>query len=604
MLNGQRDLSGLNRLYIAVASILFLILIGRLVQLQVFSNEKYWRESERNRIRDVIIEPPRGLIFDRHGEVLVDNRPAYSISVVPYEVLRSDSALSLLASICAQSPQTLAERIQQKKIGKFTPIKIKRQIGFNRLSSLEEHRLELPGVFYTTELRRSYPARVRASHIFGYLGEVSREEYKQLNTRDYRLGDLVGKKGLELWYEDYLRGKSGVQYVEVDAVGREIRELPELSPAEPRPGKNLYITMDAHIQRFLEERMQGMIGAAVVLDARNGGVLALLSKPDYAPAVFSNIISEDSWKELVNHEDKPLYNRAIQSVYPPGSTYKLILAAAGLETGRMNVTEEVFCTGYFQFGRRTFDCWKAGGHGYVDFTDAIEQSCNVYFFSKMMEVGLEQWAAFSERFRFGQATGIDLPNESKGLVPNAFYFDKKYGARGWTRGLELNLAVGQGDLLVTPLQMAHFAMIVGNDGVGYRPHLVQAIEDPQTGQIMRSRVDSVRVAGVSRETFRSIKRGMFLVVNGEHGTGRAAQVHGVKTCGKTGTAQNPHGEDHAWFIGFAPMDNPEIAFSILVEKGGSGGAMAAPIARGILNTYFDLKIAQGRHKWKQLETTN
>jgi len=594
MLNGQRDLSGLNRLYIAVASILFLILLGRLVELQLFSQEKYLRESERNRIRDIIIEPPRGLIFDRYGEILVDNRPSYSIAVVPYEILRSDSALHLLASICEQSPQTLTERIQQKKIGNFTPIKIKRQIGFNRLSSLEEHRLELPGVFFTTELRRSYPAKVRASHIFGYLGELNRGEYEQFKAGHYRLGDLIGKKGLELRYEDYLRGKSGVQYVEVDAVGREIRDLPELSSAKPRPGKNLYITMDASLQRFLEERMEGMIGAAVVLDARNGGILALLSKPDYDPTVFSNIISEDYWKKLVNHEDKPLYNRAIQSVYPPGSTYKLILAAAGLETGKMNLTEEIFCTGYYQFGRRTFDCWKAGGHGYVDFTDAIAQSCNVYFFSKMLDIGLEDWSVFSKRFRFGQMTGIDLPNESSGLVPNAFYFDQKYGRRGWTRGLELNLAVGQGDLLVTPLQMAYFAMIVGNEGMAYQPHLVQTIEDPQTGQIIRAKVDSARISGVSHETFRLLKRGMFLVVNGEHGTGRAAWSRGVKACGKTGTAQNPHGEDHAWFIGFAPMDNPEIAFSILVENGGSGGAVAAPIARGILNTYFDLKIAQRR----------
>jgi len=588
----QRDFSGLSRFYIVVATVLFLVLLGRLVQLQVFSKEKYWRESERNRIRDVIIEPPRGLIFDRHGEILVDNRPAYSISVVPYEILRSDSALSLLASICTQPKSELTARIEKKMIGNFTPIKIKRQIGFNLLSSLEEHRLDLPGVFYSTELRRSYPADINASHILGYIGELDREEYRERKNRDYRLGDLVGKQGVEFRYEEYLRGKAGVQYVEVDVLGREIRELPELSSSNPQPGKNLYLTVDSDLQRYLEQRMEGMLGAAVVLDSRNGEVLALLSKPDYDPSVFSNIITENSWKELVNHKDKPLYNRAIQSVFPPGSTYKLVLAAAGLETGKMDLTETVFCNGFHLFGRRTFDCWKAGGHGNVDFLTAIEQSCNVYFFNKMLEVGLDDWTAFSRGFRFGQSTRIDLRNESRGLVPSRFYFDQKYGKKRWTRGLELNLAVGQGDLLATPLQMAYFAMILGNEGKAFQPHLVRIIEDPETGQIVRTRKDSVRIQGVSSETFKLVKQGMFLVVNGEHGTGRAARISGVEVCGKTGTAQNPHGEDHAWFIGFAPREQPEIAFSILVEKGGSGGAIAAPIARGLLKTYFDFEVAK------------
>ncbi|MFQ5771778.1 MAG: penicillin-binding transpeptidase domain-containing protein, partial [bacterium] len=306
----------------------------------------------------------------------------------------------------------------------------------------------------------------------------------------------------------------------------------------------------------------------------------------------SNPLTPDIWDQLINNEGKPLYNRASQSLYPPGSTFKLVLAAAGLEMGVIDLDEKIYCSGTYRLGNRNFDCWKQGGHGAVNFAEAIEQSCNVYFYTKGLEVGLENWSKFAKLFHFGQATQIDLPNESAGLVPDSAYFDKRYGEKGWTRGLLLNLAVGQGDLLVTPLQMAYFAMILGNEGTAYQPHLIKQITDAISGKSIQLKFDSVTIKNISNETYKEIKHGMYLVVNGPKGTGKAAWIPGVKVCGKTGTAENPHGKGHAWFIGFAPMEHPQIAWCILVENGGSGGAVAAPIARGVLSIYFnDQKLA-------------
>jgi penicillin-binding protein 2 len=586
----KNRLDSLKLFYKGVTIFIFVVLIFRIGQLQLYSWERYFKESERNRIREIIIDPPRGVICDRNGEILVDNRPAYSVSVVPYEILKSDGPLNLLSSILSQPAASVKQKIKNEKVSNFMPVKIKRQVDFKILSELEEFRLDLPGVLHNVESTRFYPAGVKAPHIFGYLGEITSAELLERKDAGYRLGDLIGKSGLELQYEKYLKGEAGIDYVEVDVLGREIRDLTELSSQTPQPGKNVYLSINARLQRYLEDAMTGKRGAAVVLDARNGDVLAILSKPDYDPELFSSPLTPELWVQLINDEGKPLYNRVCQSLYPPGSTFKLSLAVAGLETGLIKPEQRIYCPGTFRLGNRLFDCWKKGGHGEMNFYDAVEQSCNVYFYTRGLEVGLENWSKFAKLFRFGQPTQIDLPNEGAGIVPDKLYFDKKYGEHGWTRGLIVNLAVGQGDLLVTPLQMAYFAMILGNEGKAFKPRLVKKIVDPISGQIMRSTVDSLRIEGIANETYKKIKQGMYLVVNGARGTGRGAGIPKIKVCGKTGTAENPHGEDHAWFIGFAPMDHPEVAFCILVENGGKGGAVAAPIARGILSLYFENQL--------------
>ncbi len=577
-----------HRFYKVFAALLFAILIGKLAQLQLYSGEKYYSESERNRVRDVVLEAPRGQILDRNGKILVDSRPAYSVSVIPYEFRQSDSALVLLASILGLEPDALKSKIKKEKISNFSPVRIKRQVDFKELSDIEEHRLDLPGVFYGIEPKRYYPGGVKAPHLFGYLGEVTSHELERVDPGLYRAGDFIGKSGIELKYEDDLRGAAGVKFVEVDVLGREVRGLEELGGQLPISGHNLYMTIDARLQQYLEERMVGKKGAAVILDPRNGDVLAILSGPDYEPELFSNPLTQEIWSSLVNHEQKPLYNRACLSLYPPGSTYKLVVVAAGLETGKINPDERITCRGSYRFGRRAFKCWKKEGHGSVNLIEAIQGSCNVYFYQKGLEIGLENWAKFSRLFRFGSKTGIDLPSESAGLVPDSAYFNAKYGNRGWTKGLLLNLSVGQGDLLTTPLQMAWFAMVLGNEGVGYEPRLIRKIVNPASEQVVLDRPVRVDIRGTSAKTYATIKEGMSRVVNAHPGgTARAARVPGIEVCGKTGTAQNPHGKSHAWFIGFAPRENPEIAFCVMVENGGGGGAVAAPIAGGLLRLYFE-----------------
>lgn len=580
----------LRSVYKTFTIVVFVLLVGRLIQLQLWNWDKYFKESERNRIREIILDPPRGMIYDRHGEILVDNRPAYSVSVIPYEVMKGEGPVNLLSNILDQPASSIKQKIKKEKVSNFLPVKIKRQIDFSVLSTIEESRLDLPGVFYNIESTRYYPGGVSAPHIFGHLGEITSEELVRWKNEGYRMGDIIGKTGLEYQYERFLRGEPGVKYVEVDVLGREIKDLPELSFQEPKPGRHIYLTLDAKLQRYLEETMTGKRGAAVVLNPRSGDILAILSKPDYDPEIFSRPLTPEIWSQLINDEGHPLYNRVCQSLYPPGSTYKLVLAAAALETGRVNLEQKIFCSGSYRLGNRTFDCWKKGGHGEVNFFDAIEQSCNVYFYVKGLEVGLDDWAKYSRLLRFGQLTGIDLPNESAGLVPDRVYFDTKYGERKWSKGLILNLAVGQGDLLTTPLQMAYLAMIIGNEGRAFQPRLLQKIVDPVTQQAAYPTVDSVRVQGIHLDTYKKLKQAMYLVVNGGRGTGRASWIPKVKVCGKTGTAQNPHGDSHAWFIGFAPMENPEIAFCILVENGGGGGAVAAPIARGMLSIYYEDRL--------------
>ncbi len=580
----SHHLQNLRRFYMVFASFMFVILLTRLTQLQIVNRDEYFRESEQNRVRDVILKPVRGQIFDRNGKLLVANRPAYSVSVIPYEFLKSDSTIKKLAAIINIAPEEIKKRIEKNKIGDFSPVKLVRDVNFELLSRIEEYRLNLPGVFYSTESKRYYPAGIKAPHLFGYLGEITTNELHRVDGSEYKRGDVIGKNGLEFEYEKRLRGASGVQYVEVDVLGREIRNLPELSSREPQSGEDVLLTIDADIQRYLEKAMEGKTGAAVVLDSRTGGLLAMVSKPDYDPEIFSSTISNDVWNSLVNDPGKPLYNRACQSLYPPGSTYKLVLAAAGLETGILDVNETVVCKGYYRLGNRSFACWKKGGHGEVNFYSAVEQSCNVYFYQLGLKVGLANWAKYSNIFNFGRLTNIDLPNESAGIVPTKEYFDKKYGKKGWTKGLLLNLSVGQGDLLVTPLQMAYFIMTVGNEGVAYRPHFIEKFSKIKDKQKISEQ--PIRIQGISAATFEKIKTGMYLVVNGEHGTAKRARIPGVDVCGKTGSAQNSHGESHAWFVGFAPMEHPQIALCVLVENGGSGGAVAGPIAGGVLRTYF------------------
>jgi penicillin-binding protein 2 len=562
----------------AIILLSFSILFYGFIKLQIVGSEKYYKISIDNSVRQLTQYPVRGTIRDKNGMILVDNRPSFLVSVIPRQI--SSRTLDTLASYIDED----AEDIRAKIRGRYTfrPVIVKRDLSYETLVKLEENRLHLPGVLVEIENKRFYPPGVNSPHIFGYVGEVTREEAQ--GSGKYEPGELIGKSGLEYGFDNVLRGSKGLQFVRVDAEGRELGDLGPNKNIRAVPGKDLYLTLDYTFQQFAESLMVDRRGAIVMLDAKNGNVLCLVSKPDFDPRLLAGKISPVVWSELQSDTTHPLYSRGVQSTYPPGSTYKLVAAIAALQEKIITPKWQNYCPGYFNLGRKTIHCWNAKGHGKIDLMQAIEGSCNVYFYKLGLEIGLEIWAEYSKKFYFGTQTNIDLPNENKGLVPTVEYFNKRYGRLGWTKGNLANLAIGQGELLTTPLQMAQFVLFLANSGVGYTPHLTDYLYDKETGRIERYLPEERKVEGISDQIFQYIREGMLRVV--EQGTGRSASIPGVKVAGKTGTSQNPHGEPHSWFIAFAPFEEPEIAIAVIIENGGAGSAVAAPVARMCMEKYF------------------
>ena len=516
----------------------------------------------------------------------MDNRPSYVVSVIPWEIRQTPEVFPILARYMKVEEEKLAARVEANFGGAFLPVKVRSGIDLPLLSVIEEHRLELPGVVFGIEPQRAYPSQANMTHFLGYLREISEEDLKARKREDYRLGDLIGWNGVERYYESYLRGERGYRYVQVDALGREIGELPRDRNSQPQPGNRLILAVDLPLQMEAERLMRGKRGAIIVLNPSNGEVLTLLSMPDYPLDLFAGPVSPGTWKAMTDDAAHPLYNRATQSGFPPGSTFKLVAAAAALEEGLINLDWTVTCTGSFRLGRREFKCWKPEGHGTVNILDAIEQSCNVFFYTLILELGLERWSHYALLFGFGEPSGIDLPEDNPGILPTRAFLDRKFGEGRWSRGNLLNLVVGQGDLAVTPMQMAVLAAILANRGVVAIPHLVLGTASWETGEETLFPVRIKKVEDIADSTYNLIREGMYRVVNGEHGTGRAARLKDRVFYGKTGSAQNPHGEDHSWFIGFVEDDLRPIALAIIVENGGAGGATAAPMARMLAETYY------------------
>jgi penicillin-binding protein 2 len=570
-----------------LVAILFSILVIRLFVLQVVRADVYWRLSEENRIRVIPVDAPRGHILDRHGEVLVCNRPSYVVSIVPFKLKQMDQTIRALGTILDMDPDEINERVNRSKYRRFEPVKIKRDIDFKTLAILQEHKLELPGVIYQVEPRREYLQEKLAAHLLGAVGEISAQELESLGGRGYRRGSLVGKWGLEKQYEPFLRGNDGVQFVEVSAVGRELGPLPDRSPTEAKPGSDLLLTIDLSLQRDAEKALSDTVaGAVVALDPGSGGVLAMVSRPAFDPNLFSAVVPESTWRSLNEDPGHPLLNRAIQCTYPPGSAMKVVTAAAGLEHKVITQhTRFAPCTGAYKYGRRWFGCWQPGGHGSLGLVEAMAQSCDVYFYQLGLKLGLDRWSKFSAACGFGAPLRLDLPNEAGGLIPTRAFYDRRFGKGKWSTGILLNLSIGQGEILMTPLQLATFMAAVANGGIIYRPHIVKEIHSVEGKAI----IETPEVSGhlpMLTSTLDIIRRSLRAVVHGADGTGRLAAVEGTEVAGKTGTAQNPHGEDHAWFVGFAPVDDPQIAVVVLVEHGGHGGAAAAPIAGKIIEAYL------------------
>ncbi len=565
-------------IYTSLILLFFIILIFGFIQLQVSNKDVYVLKSLNNSIRKSQLYAVRGLIFDSKGKIVVDNRPSFSLAIIP-RVAKPYT----IKDICNRFHLDYTKVKQElKKTFGFRPIVVARDISQESVIWLEENRLNLPGIINVIEPKRYYAPGVKSPHIFGYVGEVTQNEQKQ--NPEYEQGDLIGKKGLEKKYDMRLRGSKGVKFLTVDASGRELGKLDINRDIPPVHGNDLQLCLDYEQQAFAESLMTEINGALVAVDTKTGGILALVSKPDYDPRNLSGKISSDVWSQLLNNENHPLYDRALQNGYPPGSTFKMVPATAALQENIITPNWKASCPGYFRLGRKVIHCWNLKGHGTLNLTQAIKYSCNVYFLQLGLKIGLETWSKYSELYGFGRKTGIDLPGENKGLVPSVEYFDKRYGKNGWTKGNLANLAIGQGELLITPLQIAQYAMIIANKGTYYTPHLVKHFYDYKTQSFENYPIIEKRVNEISTEVYDVIRNGMKEVVEG--GTGWLGKVPGIEMAGKTGTAENPHGEPHAWFMAFAPYDDPEIAISVIIENGGHGGATAAPIARKFLEKYF------------------
>jgi len=558
-------------------------------ELQVVHGAKYKQVAEDNQIRVRRARAPRGLIEDRHGFILAGNRPSYALAVVYAELPADSTYLHRLADLVDADESELANGIRKARRHPYEPVKIVRDISFEAVARLEEQKTGLPGTVVEVDPIRSYPSGVMGCHLLGYQGEISERELRRLRSQGYRPGDCLGRTGIEELWESSLRGKDGATFVRVDARGREVGPVTEKDPVRPSPGHNLRLTVDLALQAAAETAFEGLErGAVVVLDPRNGEILAMVSRPAFDPNAFSGGIDPELWGSLSEDPARPLLNRALSATYPPASTFKGVTAACALELGQVgDVRRYRPCTGSYWFGDRFFGCWREGGHGALDLRGAIVQSCDVFFYQLGERLALDDLSDCMTRFGLGKRTGVDLPSEAEGHVPTSEWYDKQYGVRGWTRGIMLNLAIGQGEILVTPVQMASLAAVIATGGAYWTPHLFLRLEEAG-GRILREARTRSHQADISGETLAIIRDAMWGVVEDERGTGRASRVPGVRVGGKTGTAQNPHGEDHAWFIAFAPVDDPRVALAVVVENAGHGGSVAAPIAGKILRTFFTL----------------
>jgi penicillin-binding protein 2 len=577
------------RISLAAVAVLILLMVAGLVKLQLIDHSEFLEKSENNRIRVVPITPRRGVVYDREDRVIIDNRPSYTVSVVPAEEVKGKT-LSNLGQVIGLDTLEISKRIKKNIVSRYQPAPVKKDIPFDVVAILEEQNRIFPGVSYQMERVRQYPVELGCEAFTGYVGEVSEEQLGKNKMYNYRLGSMIGKEGLEKYYDNLLRGNEGTAYIEVSASGQILGPYEEREKIEAVPGSDLILTIDLDLQKTGEEAIDTFCcGAIVAIDPRSGEVLAMLSYPNYDANIFSSVIPESLWLDISSDTTHPMLNRPINGLYPPGSTTKLLTVGAGLEEGIINEnTTFKPCLGGMQFGNRYFRCWNPGGHGHLTAVHAIEQSCDVYMYQLGLKLGVDVMSRYFDLCGFGHPTGIDLPNEYAGLNPNSEYYDKRYGVNKWTQALALNNAIGQGEILVTPLQLAQFYCGLANNGVVYRPHIVRKISKSSGEQISVSPVMSFKLP-FSDRTLEILKEGLRLVVEGEKGTARSLRNKYYAVGGKTGTAQNPHGEDHSWFVGIAPLDNPEIVVCAIVENAGHGSEVAAPLVGKVIRTYMEKK---------------
>jgi penicillin-binding protein 2 len=581
---------------------LFGLLFLRLWFLQLVEGGDLQLRSEHNRLRLQDLPPWRGMILDRHGQVVVANRPSFDLMVVLEDVPEPPLLARRLHSLLGLDRRQVQAQLEEARQAGLHWVRLKGDLSWKEMALVESYRRELPGVMIQVSPKREYRHPGLACHALGYLGEITDAQLKSGRFPNYKMGDYLGKCGVEARWEDFLRGRRGYRRIEVDALGRELGQLDRLLPS---PGANVYLTLDLKLQQEAEACLAGKVGAIVALDPRNGKVLALASSPPYSPEAFERGFTPQEWQRLTRHRDHPLENRVIRGQYPPGSTFKIVMAVAGLEEKVITPSTLIYCNGSLPFGKHVFHCWRKGGHGGMNLHTALVHSCDIYFYTVGRRLGIDRIAKWSRRFGLGQPSGLDLDQERPGLVASSAWKQARF-KEPWHEGETLSVAIGQGYNLTTPLQMAQVAAAVANGGLLYEPQLVEKVESPageilyQAQPVLKSRL------GAKPANLALVQKGLQAVVS--DGTGRAAKLPYLAVAGKTGTSQivalekekqkgkSPEKyQNHAWFVAYAPASEPQVALAVLIEHGGGGGKVAAPLARRLLAAYFpEHRLAEGR----------
>ncbi|MCF8068164.1 MAG: penicillin-binding protein 2 [Desulfobacterales bacterium] len=578
----------------------FVVLISRLFYLQVVQGDELRRLSENNRIRLQSIDAPRGLVFDRNGRLLVDNRPSFGVAVIPKDARPMADVLSKLSKLLDVPEEDFIQKVKrQQGASPYKPVLLMQDIGRDALAAIAVNKFDLPGVTIEVKPLRHYIDKQFAAHLVGYLGEISAAELKMKKYADNRGGDYIGKFGIEKTYEKLLRGERGGRQVEVNARGRNVRVI---DTVDAIPGYNLHLTIDYEVQKKAESLLADKAGAVLAIIPSTGELLAMASSPSFDQNIFVSGMSHKEWQDLSTNPLRPMENKAIQGTYPPASVYKIITAMAGLEEGVIDENTVFECNGSIWYGDRAFRCWRRGGHGAITLNTALAESCDVYFYQVGQKLGVDRLAWYAKACGFANPTEIDLDHESSGLIPTAAW---KYARTGvpWQSGETLSIAIGQGYNLVTPLQQLSMISAIANGGRLMKPEIIQYAAVPENDLIFRPEPRELGVLPVSEKNLEIIKKGLWTVVNKRKGTAWQARLKNtdIEMCGKTGTAQlvgrarvkeqdeeklAGHLKSHAWFVAYAPAENPEIAVTVIVEHGKHGSSTAAPIAREIIQTYL------------------
>jgi len=584
-----------------ITIVIFIILALRLIHLQIILGDEYLEKAEKNILRRSFIKASRGIIYDRNGNILVNNRPSFLLTITPSELKNKEKTFSILEKLICLSQKEIEEKILYSPYPIYTPVEIKHDLSLQTVAEISELLPDLSGISIEAEPIRNYPNNNLASHILGYVGLITEEEMEEGKDQNYQPWEVTGKDGIELYYNSYLRGKQGIKEMEVNSEGKIVEVLGETVPLS---GNNIYLTIDTEFQEICEHSLEVMLkkmagentlpggGAVVVLCPKTGEVLAMCSKPDFNPNLFSTGISQKDYKELTSNPWHPMFNRCIAGLYPPASTFKMVTGTAALEEGLVSSWTEFYCAGFVEVEEHIFNCDLRSGHKQIDFIHSISKSCDVVFYELGLRLGLEKLRHYAEKFNLGIPTGIDLPGESGGLLPGKEWKKETIG-ENWYSGDTVNLSIGQGYMLATPLQMALATSVIANQGYFYPPHTVQKIIS-ETGETVYEYKAEKRSIDVLISNMEAIRKGMEMAVS--EGTAKEAVLPGIKIAGKTGTAENlptpenPEGKNHGWFVAFAPVENPELVIVVFLEQTGDyAGKTAVPLGREIIGAYFELK---------------